>query len=272
MAFERAEASTLDYEMCHYGQSKLLFRGPKKSLKGNYMAFVGSSETFGKYVADPYVSRVEREIDFPCVNFSAVNAGVDAFFQDESLVTLCSRSKLTVIQVMGAQNMSNRFYTVHARRNDRFLRASALLQTIYRELDFTDFSFTRHMLGTLKSVSPTRFQVVEEELRSAWVARMTNLLGRIRGPKALLWLKETDDRFADPVGLGGEPLFLNEESIRKVSQICDELIEVPMERPRGNLNQMQFPFTERASAEQMLSVSAHRQIADELSDRVAKYK
>lgn len=272
MAFERPEASTLDYEMCRYGQSKLLFRGPKKSLKGDYMAFVGGSETYGKYVADPYVNQVERAIDFSCVNFSAVNAGVDAFFHDENLVTLFNRSKLTVIQVMGAQNMSNRFYTVHPRRNDRFLRASTLLQTIYRELDFTDFSFTRHMLGTLKTLSSSRFEIVEEELRAAWVARMTNLLGRISGPKALLWLRETDDRFADPVGLGGEPLFLNEESIKKVAQICDELIELPLYRPRGDLDLMQFPQTERASAEQMLSVTAHRQIADALSDRVAKYK
>ncbi len=36
---------------------------------------------------------------------------------------------------MGAQNLSNRFYAVHPRRNDRFLRASTLMKTIFREVD-----------------------------------------------------------------------------------------------------------------------------------------
>ena len=55
-----------------------------------------------------------------------------------------------MIQVSGAQNLSNRFHAVHPRRNDRFLRASTLLKTIYRDVDFTEFNFTRHLLTTLR--------------------------------------------------------------------------------------------------------------------------
>ncbi len=61
---------------------------------------------------------------------------------------------MTVIQVMGAHNMSNRFYAVHPRRNDRFLRASlGCCKTIYPEVDFTEFNFTRHMLTALATHS-----------------------------------------------------------------------------------------------------------------------
>jgi hypothetical protein len=60
----------------------------------------------------------------------------------------------------GAQNLSNRLYTVHPRRNDRFLRASGILRTIYRDVDFTEFHFTRHMLDHLRCLSEDRFDIV----------------------------------------------------------------------------------------------------------------
>ncbi|MEZ5723123.1 MAG: DUF6473 family protein [Paracoccaceae bacterium] len=74
--------------------------------------------------------------------------------------------------------MSNRFYAVHPRRNDRFLRASNLLKTIYREVDFTEFNFTRHLLTRLKELSEDKFMMVEQELK-AWVARMKTLVSKI---------------------------------------------------------------------------------------------
>ena len=77
---------------------------------------------------------------------------------------------MTVVQVMGAQNLTNRFYTVHPRRNDRFLRAAPDLQALYPEVDFTEFHFTRHLLRTLRWSSADRFEVVAEELRAVWVA------------------------------------------------------------------------------------------------------
>jgi hypothetical protein len=65
---------------------------------------------------------------------------------------------VTVVQVLAVQNLSNPYYTVHPRRNDRFLRASARLQNLYQDVDFTEFHFTRHMLQTLQMVSAPRFE------------------------------------------------------------------------------------------------------------------
>ena len=163
MAYERPDESPLDYHFCRYGKSKTLFRGPKRNLTPGYIAFIGGSETFGRYIEVPFANLVEEGIGKPCLNFGAINAGIDAFVEDHSVIDLCNSAKTTVIQIMGAQNMSNRFYTVHPRRNDRFLKASVILQTIYREVDFTDFSFTRHMLGTLQTISPGKFEAVEAE-------------------------------------------------------------------------------------------------------------
>ena len=126
----------------------------------------------------------------PCANFGTVNGGVDAFVNDASVLGICSKAQVTVVQIIGAQNMSNRFYTVHPRRNDRFLKASTLMRTIFREVDFTEFSFTRHLLMTLKTLSPDKFAVLEQELKAAWLARMELMLSKISGKVILLWVSD----------------------------------------------------------------------------------
>ena len=58
MAYEFAGDSALDYFPCRYGQSKLLFRGPRRRFDGPYAAAIGGTETYGKFVADPYPALV----------------------------------------------------------------------------------------------------------------------------------------------------------------------------------------------------------------------
>ncbi|SFR31826.1 DUF6473 family protein [Litoreibacter janthinus] len=264
MAYERVDASPLNYNQCRYGQSKLLFRGPRRSLKKDYFSFIGGSETYGKFVEKPFVELVENAKGIPCANFSAVNAGVDAFVHDPSLMALCNRSKATIIQVMGAQNMSNRFYSVHARRNDRFLKASTLLKSIYREVDFSEFSFTRHMLTTLKAVSPQRFAAIEMELRAAWGARMELMLRQINGRCILLWLREPQPAIASSADLGAEPLFLDAPLIGRLEGLVEKIVEVDIAHERGQVDGMVYSAMEAPSAQEMIGPSTHRKIADRL--------
>jgi hypothetical protein len=53
-------------------------------------------------------------------NLGLVNAGIDVFINEPMIQDFCAGAVVTVIQVLGAANMSNRFYAVHPRRNDRF--------------------------------------------------------------------------------------------------------------------------------------------------------
>jgi hypothetical protein len=155
-------------------------------MNAPYLAFIGGTETYGKFTDRPYSALVEKELGKPCVNLGCVNGGVDAFVNDPTIMAACNKADLTVVQIMGANFLSNRFYSVHPRRNDRFLRASTVLQAIYNDVDFSDFTYTRAMLGKLHSPSPERFDIVVAELREAWVVRMKNMLGQI-GPNAVLF-------------------------------------------------------------------------------------
>lgn len=228
MAYEFAGEAALDYFPCRYGQSKLLFRGPRRRLEGAYVAAIGGTETYGKFVTDPYPALLEQALGLPVVNFGYMNAGTDVFAGEPAVIDACKKARVTVVQLMSAQNLSNRFYAVHPRRNDRFLRASALMKTIFREIDFTEFHFTRHMLSVLKRTAPDKFLLIEDELKFAWVARIRMLLQKIDSKTVLLWVEggHQRDAEADGDGLGQEPLFVDADMVAAVRAFATDLVRV----------------------------------------------
>ena len=275
MAYERHGESLIDYHHCRYGDSKIQFRGPKKHVRKGGIAFVGGTETFGKYVERPFVERIESHLGLPCVNLGAVNAGLDVFLNDDAVSAICEEVSCVVVQVIGAQNMSNRFYSVHRRRNDRFLNASTLLRTIYREVDFTEFSFTRHMLGTLKRTSAEKFATVEAELKTAWTARMELYLSRLKAPrKVLLWIADRPPELkAISNNFGGEPLFVDRKMIETLRPMVDDVVEVVVPRAMArNTDGMMFSELEEAAATQIIGPEVHELVATKLIDCLAKQK
>ncbi len=177
-----------DCAPCRYDGSRLLFRGPRRALEGEYVAFLGGTETFGKFVPQPFPDLVEEITGVTCVNFGLPNAGIDVYAHDAALIDCAGRARLAVLQVPCALNMSNMYYRVHPRRNDRFLQASDALRALYEDVDFTEFSFTRHMLKRLRHLSPERFAYVRQELSRVWVDGMRDVIDRIAAPTILLWL------------------------------------------------------------------------------------
>lgn len=227
MAYAFPGAGALDYAPCHYGTSRLMFRGPLRPLEEYHVACLGGTETYGKFVPSPYPALLEEALDVQVLNLGCVNGGPDVFLQDTAVTHLASGSVAAVVQVMGAQNLSNRYYTVHPRRNDRLITATPLLRAMFRDVDFTEFNFTRHLLFTLRRRSADRFEVLAEELRAVWVARMKGLLSKITCPTVLLWLADAPppppNRRTD---LGAEPMLVDAEMLAAVRPLATSYVEV----------------------------------------------
>ncbi len=269
MAYENLGEGALDYFPCRYGKSKLLFRGPRRKLDGDYTAFIGGTETYGKFIEKPFPALVEEMTGITCVNFGYPNAGVDVFANETEVLEACKGARITVVQVMGAQNMSNRFYSVHPRRNDRFVCASRLMKTIFREVDFTDFAFTRHLLSELQAISPERFALIRDELKEAWVGRMRRLLGRMEGKTILLWLAaHAPDEADDLEGLGRDPLFIDRDMIEEVRPHATAVVEVITDPPAGDLEAAGLVFSplEEPAARETLGAKAHFEAAEALAE------
>jgi hypothetical protein len=272
MSFEKVGDGALDYMPYRLSSSRLAFRGPQPDLSGKYTVFLGGTETYGKFVPKPYPQRIADMTGRQCANFGVVNAGIDVFLHTPAVLQAAHQAEMTVIQIMGAHNMSNRYYSVHPRRNDRFTGASSTMQMTFRELDFTEFHFTRHMVGALAARAPDRYAAMIEELRKAWVARMKLLIATIDAPVTLLW-------FADHAptgnctqrGVGRDPLFVEREMLDLLRPMVSGLVEavVSPEALSQGVRGMVLRDLERPAAMRMLGCQAHDEAANALLSMLA---
>ncbi|PCJ10233.1 MAG: hypothetical protein COB16_02260 [Rhodobacteraceae bacterium] len=265
MSYELTGASALSDEPCRYGTSKLLVRGPRRDLDAPYLAFMGGTEVYGRFVERPFVARLEETLGRPCINLGSVNAGLDSFVQDEELTLVARGADLTVLQVLGAQNISNRLYRVHPRRNDRFLQASDVLSELYGEVDFTEFHFNKHLLTGLESCSADRFASVRAELEAAWVARMSQMIGALDGQVVLLWLRYDLGRDANSGAmLNQEPALVDRAMVDSLRSQVQGVIELPVQTAGGadDIDGMVFGQMDLPNAGHMIGPMEHMRIAN----------
>jgi hypothetical protein len=267
MTYDVFGAGALNYAPCRYGNSRILFRGPEKRLDDPYVAFLGGTETYGKFIKAPFPDLIEGDIDANCVNFGISNAGVDVFLHDAMMLDAANGAMATVVQIVGAQNLSNRLYSVHPRRNDRFLAPTLLLSSIYPDVDFSEFHFTRHMLHELQRVSPERFTLVITELQAAWFARMKLFLSRLTGKVVLLWISDHapgEERAAEGTSMmGRDPWFVTRDMLTGLQGYCARQVEVIVspEALAAGTDGMVFDEVEAPAAHQMLGPRAHQEAA-----------
>ncbi|SES04012.1 hypothetical protein SAMN04490244_10511 [Tranquillimonas rosea] len=259
--------SELEYFPCRYGASKLVFRGPQKRLQGDYVVVLGGTETYGRFVEDPYPELLEEATGCEMVNLGYPNAGIDVFLSDETVIAAAKGARLVILQVPGALNLSNRFYTVHARRNDRFLRATPMLQAVFPEVDFTEFNFTRHLVGALAARAPERFALIRDELRKVWVARMNLLSATIDRKVLLAWIgTRRADEPAEALDDGG-PAFVTRRMIDRLRGRIVDMVEVPF-RPVEPSEDMVYGEAERGAARLLPGADTHRRLAEALAPQV----
>lgn len=267
MSYAFTSEGSLNYFPSRYGTSKLTFRGPVRSTVGDYLVTLGGTETFGKYVQTPFPQLLEGDLGLPVINLGCMNAGPDLYLNEPDILDIATAARACVVQVLGAQNMSNRYYSVHRRRNDRFLAATKLLQGMFPSVDFTEFNFTRHMLTALQTAAPDRFEVVAEELRAGWVLQMRRLLSQLRLPTLLLWISDASPPEPQQRSkiLCNAPL-IDTEMIKAVRPLATSYIEVvssPAARAEG-VGAMVFAPMERLSAAVLPGQSAHCEIAEQV--------
>ncbi len=268
MTYAFPSAGALDYATCVYDGSRLMYRGPKRDTNHAYIAMLGGSEAYGKFVRFPFPDLLEKALGLPVVNMGLQNAGPDVFLNDQASIEIAARAAVTVVQIFGAQNLSNRYYTVHPRRNDRFLAATPMLRALYPAVDFTEFHFTRHLLHALQHQSAQRFELLASELRHTWTRRMTAQLRQISGPTILLWVS---DIAPPPMGTAAQDLFLNPMLIdsRMIAKIAPRAAVVinaviSAEARAMGLDGMVYAPTELPSAALLPSPYVHREICDAL--------
>lgn len=265
MAYAYAGEGPLDYCPCRYGASRHVFRGPARDLSLPFVAAFGATETYGRFIREPWPALVEAETGFRMVNLGVPNAGPDAYLTDPGVLAVASKARAVVLQCPGAANLTNPFYAVHPRRNDRFLRALAPLVRLYPEVDFTNFHFTGHLLTTLHDLSPQRFGRLAEGLRRTWVGKMQALAAAPGVPVVLLWMGPAPPGAG--AGPGAGPVPVDAEMMAQVSErvaLRVDAVFSPEARAAGSEGMAHGPM-ERPAAEGLPGPAAQAETATAVS-------
>lgn len=245
----------------------MTFRGPQRDLSREYLVSLGGTETYGRFVTAPYPALVEEVLGIPMANLACQNAGPDVYLSDRAVLDVAADAHLAVVQLTGAQNLTNRYYTVHPRRNDRFIAATPLLRSLYREIDFTEIHFTRHLIKALASRGPERFGPIVKELQSLWLQRMKAVLSRLPQRRILLWLADCPPPAEGEIAEGVFAPWLVDRAMIKTllpsAAAYVEYVASPEARKEG-VQSMRFSPAEETAAQDLPNAAAHEETAQAL--------
>ena len=251
-----------EFGTCRYGRSRLAVRGPLRRLHRPYIAFLGGSEVFGRFVSHPVPDLVEQALGIDCINLAAPNAGIDSFVEDVSLLSVAAGAELAVVQVMGAHTLSNRFYRVHRRRNDRVTAISEQMRQAFPGVEAIDHHFPRHLLRDAAGAAPQTFPVLVEEMRAAWTSRMATLIERLDVPVLLLWMADHDPGTGQEDPDACDPLFVDRAMLDSLAPSVVGVVEVvPGAAARADRSGMVFPTDQALAAARLPSPAMHADAA-----------
>ena len=229
MAEHQIDDPLFDYKIYRFGRTRQGFRGPQPDLRDNYVAFIGGSSTFGRYNDTPFPDMVGERLGRTVLNLGTDGAGPGFFLGDPEVLRTAMDADLTVVQVMCASATSNRMFAVRPRRNLRLHTISDLLAGVYPEVDFSRFSFTKGMLKHLHALDESRFKLLANEMKNAWIGRMQTLLSTIETKTLLFYLSEREpDNMSTPTGDITDmkyPQFIDRAMLDAVKPAADGYVE-----------------------------------------------
>lgn len=263
------EPEEIDYRIYRFGRSKQAFRGPPPDLGHPYVAVLGGTESYGKYVLRPYPAQLGDELPVGVANWATADAGPTFFLRDPVLLEACCHAEVTVVAVTHAFHNSNRYYSVFPRRNGQVMAVSEQLKALYPGIDFEEFHFVRPMLRRLWRHDAEAFDVIEREIQSAWVGRMGALMSAIESPKVLVWLSDQSPDDTKPFqgrhrGVG--PAMVTRAMVDAVAAHAMAYVECvvpPGEADADRLTRV-FSEEERRSALMYPSEDMHAEMAEVL--------
>jgi hypothetical protein len=223
-----------DYCLEKIPNSGIPFRGslPSKEqfLKGDFIIFVGASQTFGRLVQAPFPFIVENRVGIKAFNMGRAGAAPRFFLDNTQLLDYAANAKCSVLQVLSARGVENSML-FPPNSNELFLasKTGEFSGKLYADIAWD------HLLRKLPL--PSLMDVVEET-QERWFSEMNDLVAMLPKPVILLWFARRLPSYqisnSSLITLYGEfPHFVNSTLLARLKRRVDYYIEcvtVPHER------------------------------------------
>lgn len=196
------------------------FRGPPVNTSAPYLAFIGASQTFGRFVPRPFPCLLGTRLGIPVLNLAVGGAGPRHYLA-RNYLELINGAEAVVIQVMSGRSASNSLFDNsesggmigHVRGEQSTVRA--------------DEFYSR--LG--QSSSKPRFEAIVNETRNDYMSSFIQLLRKIVVPKILFWFSRRHPQYAEDYEkipeavLGDFPQLVNQSMVQRLAAFSDDYVE-----------------------------------------------
>ncbi|MCR5876535.1 DUF6473 family protein [Phenylobacterium sp. J426] len=214
----------IDYDHQADPRVDFLFRGPRprRLEQGDYIAFVGASQTLGAFVDRPFARQAAEALGIEALNLGRGGAGPAFFRRGGQVEAWIRNARAVVVQVMAARMSDNAaFSSVEGRALVRFRDDQG------ESLIDCDRAWQRIVLE--RPIEERQARAAES--RAQWIADMKAIAEIATGPTALLWFAsrspEYEDALASPQGLLGDfPQLVNRAMVDAVAPSYGAYVEV----------------------------------------------
>lgn len=178
--YQQKDQEIADYQLYKFDGIRFRLRGPQVPQpdleSGNFLAFAGAAQTFGRFVERPFPLQVAEHFQVPALNLGRAGGGPGYFLKQPGALRAMSRSRLTVVQVMSGRSVSN-----------SLLRSATGGEMMVRIADDQLMGSDPAWQWIMDNHSRERVLELIEENRQSWLSLYRKLLESIQGPRLLLW-------------------------------------------------------------------------------------
>ena len=214
-------AGGLDYEL--YQQPTIgsrTFRGPPVNTSAPYLAFIGSAQTFGRFVQAPFSCLLGTRLGIQVLNLAVGGAGPRHFLTREYL-ELINGAEAVVIQIMSGRSASNSVFDNS--------ESGGMIGRIRGEQSQTRAEEFFSRLG--QSSTRSRIEEIVDETRNDYTSSFVQLLRKIVIPRILFWFSTRVPQYEEhyeniPHGVfGAFPHLVNRKMVERLAAFSDDYVE-----------------------------------------------
>lgn len=190
--YQNLDKDIIDYKIYDFQGLKL--RGPKLD-NNKYIAFIGASQTFGRYCQEPYPNILGKRLNMGILNFGIGGKGPTYFLRNKTILEAVNKADLVIIQVLSGRSIGNSVFGsmdggMHGIRliDGKRMRSDYIFSELINGIDNRGLS--REFMENLV-----------KEIRGNYVAATIELLEAIQPPKVLLWFSTRTPEYKEIYGL-----------------------------------------------------------------------
>ena len=190
--YQNLDKDIIDYNI--YNFQGLELRGPKLD-NTKYIAYIGASQTFGRYCHEPYPSILGKKLNTGTLNFGIGGKGPSYFLKNQTIIEKVNKAELVIIQVLSGRSISNSVF----KSKDGGLHGVRLIDGKNMRADDL---FSQLMSGKDKrGLSREFMENLVKESRDNYEIATIDLLKAIKPPKILLWFSMRTPEYKEIYGL-----------------------------------------------------------------------